>query len=560
MITKNLFFAVALLVATTSFSQTVIENTQDLSKNSINGYFYDATQNSENGNIEVIYKFKKSKKDADPTYETYSFDKNLKFIKVEETKPNTTTDKSPYSKTFVYATVGGCSSFDILSMKLFLTKQSYNYEWNADKKRFIGKRTENIQITPQNDAKRAYSGYAAFREYETGKMMVLTSSETKGADKRIKKDFILLEVKTDLSTREIELPLGPSQLVYCDIARKEISETNDDDNDNVTLDNGDMIFVFAPTFNKASNLDYKKYNYLRIDKEGNVKENISFDAPSANLIITSLVQAKDGSVYLSGSYSNDKKPFDLLYKEYSPLENPCFPDAANYRMSTYETKTEKVPMSYFSILKVKDGKMEWIKNTSIEDIAKSVKTPPKQKKATSYTGKRFYIEYFNVSDNGDLFLSGQLLGRVKIGENSVKAYKQVICLQIGSTGEVKAQYGIQSPTILEKLNTLFPIYQEFISADNSTLYWNLMEVKTTEGYEGFFDAYYGRSTFYPNYYPSMVKINTTTNQIVDYQIIGNRKYLLNKTVPFIYNKDEKTIIYIGSDKKKKLWLAKYTMN
>jgi hypothetical protein len=557
---NSLFVVIAMLLTTFSFSQTVIENTQDLSKNSANGYFFDAIQNSDNGNIEVTYKFKKSSKDADASYETYTFDKNLKFIKAEETKANVT-DKTPYSKTFVYATVGGCSSFDILSMKLALTKRTYNYTWNADKKRFYGKRTENITITPENDAKRAYSGYAAYRENETGKMMVLTSSETKGSDKKIKKDFILLEVKIDLTTREIELPLEPSQLVYCDIAKSQNIVSPEDDNDGLTLDNGDMIFVFAPTFNKVSSIDYKKYTYLRIDKNGIIKENIKFDAPSPNLIITCLQQSKDGSVYMSGSYTNDPKAFDLLYKEYSPLENPCFPDAANYRMSTYETKTEKLQMSYFSMLKVKNGKLEWIKSTAISDFPKFLKTPPKQKGATSYTGKRFLIEYFNVSDNGDIFISGQLLGRIKIGDNMVKAFKEVICLQISNTGDIKAQYGIESPTILEKLNTLFPISQEFINANNgSILYWNLMEVKTIKGYASFYDAYNGNPSFYANYYPSMVKINTTTNQIEDYKIIGDRKYLLNKTVPYIFNKSENSIIYIGSDKEKKLWLAKYTMN
>jgi len=58
----------------------------------------------------------------------------------------------------------------------------------------------------------------------------------------------------------------------------------------------------------------------------------------------------------------------------------------------------------------------------------------------------------------------------------------------------------------------------------------------------------------------MIKINTVTNKIEDYKIIGDKKYLLNKAVPYIYNKAEKSIIYIGSDKDRTLWLAKYTMN
>ena len=392
----NLFFALSMLIATVSFSQTVIEKTHELSKDAAKGYFFDAIQNPENGNIEVTYKFKKGSKDADVTYETYYFDKNLTFIKNEEIKW-TAKDQSPYTKTYVYATVGGCSSFSILSMNLNLAKQTWNYTWNGDKKRFVAKRTENVAIKLENAEKHAYSGYAAYRENATGKMMVLASTETKGSDGKIKKDFILLEMKTDLTIKEIDLPLEASQLVYCDIVRNDNAIPNEDDNDAITLDEGDMVYVFAPTFNKSATVDYKKHTYLRVDKNGVIKENFKIDAPSANLIITGFGQAKDGSVYICGSYSKEKETFDQLFKEYSPLINPCYTGGINYRMDTYEAKTEKVPMNYFTLLKVKDGKVDWIKSTSIEDLTKVIKTPEKQKAAPAYSGKRFRIEYFNVS-------------------------------------------------------------------------------------------------------------------------------------------------------------------
>jgi hypothetical protein len=392
-------------------------------------------------------------------------------------------------------------------------------------------------------------------------MMVLVSTETKGSDKKIKKDFILLEAKTDMTTREIALPLEASQLVYCDIARNDGTFPGEDESDDVSLDQGDMIYIFAPTFNKSAAVDYKKYTCLRIDKNGVIKENFKIDAPSPNLVITGFEQAKDGSIYLCGSYSKEKETFDQLFKEYSPLANPCFTGGVNYRMDSYEAKTEKVPMDFFTMLKIKDGKVEWIKSTSIEDLAKLIKTPEKQKGVSSYTGKRFRIEYFNISEKGDIFISGQLLGRVKIGDGMVDSFKDLVCFQISSAGEVKAQYGIKTESIDEKLNTLFPIAQAFVSSDNgSVLYWNIMEVKTIKGYAGFSDAYNGTPTFYANYNPSMVKINTTTNKIDDYKAIGDRKFMVNKTVPYIYNKTDKTIYYIGSDKDKTLWLAKYTMN
>lgn len=468
------------------------------------------------------------------------------------------TDKPDYTKSFVYATVGGCNSFNILSTKLHLSKLTYEYKWNVEKKGFIRKKIEDVEIKPANDDKRAYSGYASFKDSETGKLMVLVSSETK-TDNGIKKDFVLLDVKPDLSVTEIELPLASSQLVYCTtLANPSDDDENDDDGD---IKNSDMLFVFAPTFNKKNPVDYKKYTYLRIDKNGVIKENIKFDAPSANLIVSGVGQGKNGSIYLCGSYNNEDKTFDQLYKEYSPLRNPCYSQGANSRMDVYERKTEKVKMDYVSMIKCSNGKIDWITNNAIANFEKVLKTAPGQKKASIYKGNRLHIGYFSVSSNGDLFVAGQLKGRILLDKVSYVTYRDVICMQFNAQGEIKAQYGIKTESIGDKKNTIFQMPQQFyIGNDGQTLYWSLLEISCKKGYASFFDAYYGAPTYYANFYPSMIKININTNEISDYKIIGGRKFLLNKKAPYIYNEKDKSVIYIGSDKKSKLWLAKYSMN
>ena len=553
---KMLKLAIASLFISASIqAQTVNEKIQELSKNAAKGYFYDAVINEKSGNIEVTYAFqnKNKDKDADAQYETYSFDKALNFIKSEETKI-TVEDKAPYTESYIAASVGGCNSFNILSMKLHLSKQTYNYTWNKKKKGFVGKRIEDIEIKPQNDDQRNYSGYDAFRYTKDGKMMVLASSETKTAE-GMKKEFVLLEVKTDLSTHEIALPIGPSQLVYSNFAENPSDAAAEDQNGDL-----DMIFVFAPTFNKKNPANYKEYTYLRIDKNGNVKQNIKLNVPSANFVITGLGEWKDGSIYLCGSYMDNDKTFDQLYGEYSPLDNPCYTGGANKRMEGYENKTEKVKMDFFTVMKIKDGKVEWSKNTAIDDIEKLVKGAPKESKPIAYKGNRLRIDYFSVIAGGDLFISGQLVGRIMMNSNSVKVSRDVICLQISSTGEVKAQYGVKPKSIGDKKNTMFPIYQSFFDAGNNTMYWALLETKAIKGYESFYDAYIGAATFYANYYPSVMKVNTATNQIEDYKILGNRKFLLNKSVPLIYDKEGKSVYFIGGDKSKKLWIGKYAFN
>ncbi|MEI7596065.1 MAG: hypothetical protein WCK02_09985 [Bacteroidota bacterium] len=558
---KSIFaLAMATLFCSGAFAQNVTEKIQELSKKAEKGYFYNAYQDEETGNIEITYKFKTKSKDNMGTYETYIFDKNLNLVKQEEfsSLKKDIEDKADYTSTIVWSRIGGCTSFDILNTALHLYKQTYSYTWNKEKKDFMYKKTEDIEIKPKNADNKSYSGYASFTDYNTGNLMVLTSSTTKNPDKTTSKDFVLLDVRVDLSVKEIPLPINASQLVYCGVIPTNNTECAPNSTD---IQNGDMFFVFAPTFSKASSTDYKVYSYLRVDNKGNIKENFKINCPSPNLILTGFTTDKDGALYFCGSYNNLPKIFDQLYKEYSPLANPCFPDGdKNLRMAQYEAKTEKLKMDYFCILKLKDNKMEWIKSNLMADITKAMKTPQGQKKSVPYSGNRLQIQYFNLLNNGDIFISGQLKGKVKLGESMKDAYKNVISLQFNPNGEIKAQYSISTLSIADKLNTIFEMPQNFIfSADGQTLYWNLLETKTIKGYANFFDAYNGAPTFYPNYYPSMVKINLTSNNIEEYNVFGSRKYLLNKNSPYIYNEKEKTIYYIGSDKGSKLWLGKYMM-
>ncbi|MEO8760898.1 MAG: hypothetical protein ABI388_06590, partial [Bacteroidia bacterium] len=129
--TKQLIsiLSISTLLSTNVFSQNIIEKQQELSKKAGKGYFYDALQNTQTGEVEITYKFKNKSKDVQGAYETYYFDKNLAFIKQEEstTLKSDVTDKPDYTKSFVYATVGGCNSFNILSTKLHLSKLTYEY-------------------------------------------------------------------------------------------------------------------------------------------------------------------------------------------------------------------------------------------------------------------------------------------------------------------------------------------------------------------------------------------------------------------------------------------------
>src|SRR5258708_3651321 len=119
----SLSFFIILLAATNIKAQ---ETVQELSKKAYKGYLYDVK--TDNNALSITYKIPGEKKNSDALFETYSFDKNNAFVKVENTsvakeiKPDITV-------THFYAYVGGTSSFDVLSMKLKLSRRSLLKTW-----------------------------------------------------------------------------------------------------------------------------------------------------------------------------------------------------------------------------------------------------------------------------------------------------------------------------------------------------------------------------------------------------------------------------------------------
>ena len=146
-------------------------------------------------------------------------------------------------------------------MELFLIHSTFPlWTFNTEKKGYLKKRTENIDIKPQNEEKRTYSGYASYTNSANGDLMVLATSVTKGEDEKASKNFVILNVKTDLSITEIPIKFAsPQQLVYtCTTTNATESEEEDASVFEGDLKNADMVFVFAPTFNKKNPVDYKK--------------------------------------------------------------------------------------------------------------------------------------------------------------------------------------------------------------------------------------------------------------------------------------------------------------
>src|SRR5690606_2069687 len=133
-----LALAITIVFPALLFAQQKSETVHTISKEAKKGYMYEASLN-EKGNLEVVFNIKVGKDGL--KHEVYEFDPSLKFIgSTEKDSWKTRYEQRPEKKTKrVHATVGGGTSFTILSTKLALYTRTVKKTWDAEKQRYITK-------------------------------------------------------------------------------------------------------------------------------------------------------------------------------------------------------------------------------------------------------------------------------------------------------------------------------------------------------------------------------------------------------------------------------------
>ena len=245
---KHLYLAFTLLlaVATTSAQETV----QDLSKKAGKGFLYSAA--NDGGGYKLTYKIPGDKKKEEIFYEVYSFDKNLRFVKDEEVAEpkQSKEDKPDITVSGFNASVGGCSCFDILSMKLKFNKFTATKSWDYQKQRYITQKiltSETIKPKNENGKLRGYASFSGDDE----SLFVLAGNDSK--TNKHGTDFFILTINADyeIATKPLDIS-GSQSLVYSD-----------------QLANGDVVLVFAP---KKGEPDLSDYTYIRYNTKADMKE------------------------------------------------------------------------------------------------------------------------------------------------------------------------------------------------------------------------------------------------------------------------------------------------
>ncbi|MBS1643558.1 MAG: hypothetical protein JST36_00835 [Bacteroidetes bacterium] len=534
---KKLIFPLLLLLPM-SLVANAQEGTAELSKAARKGFLTETGIND--GNYSLVYKIAGDKKHKDElSYERYIFDKELKFVKSEQTQePKVPASERP-DRTInrIVAGVGGCNSFNVLSMKLNFTKSSILQKWNEKKQRYVTEKVLSSETFKPKSDFGTLTGNATFNSPDDGTLFVLAGGKS-DKDKRATQFVVLTSTADgDIDQKPIDLS-GSQTLVYAQ-----------------QLQAGDIVLVFAP--DKGSP-DLSAYTYFRYAPNGSMKHKISFKSPSPNMLVTGAVE--DGnSVLLCGTSTKKDDAYNDIFAEFAgEISNPCFDGAENFQDQKWEKRAD-AKMANFHLVKFTGDHFDFASTEPIASFKEKLKPAAGEKHVDAYDGKKFSIENFTVTPQGEYLVAGQLTGRKKLGTSTaVKSYEDLVCFHFDKDGHLKAQYATNKMNG-DKKSEIFPVVQQFkASKDGKSVYWIVMEVKGFKGYASFYDAYNGNETYYPRYFPRISKIDPAGLNAAAFKVLGNEDYYVSKDFAPLENTADNSLVYIGCDEDNNtIWLGKY---
>jgi hypothetical protein len=190
----------------------------------------------------------------------------------------------------------------------------------------------------------------------------------------------------------------------------------------------------------------------------------------------------------------------------------------------------------------------------LKDLKAKMKTPPSDRGASPYKGKKFSIHKFEVTPANEYLIAGQLLGRANVGSLQhpvfLTTYGDIVCLHLDAKGNVKAQYAVDRMFETKK-SAIFEMPQTFyFGADGKSVYWEILEAKGerdfwTGGIEN------------PEYYPRIAKIDLEKTSISDFKVFGGKKYFVYQSFPGAFIPEQNCLVYFGKDDDESvLWVGK----
>ncbi|WP_258543596.1 hypothetical protein [Parvicella tangerina] len=521
---KNLFLITLsfclLLSGTNYYSQSIDkEVTFELDKKAKRGKLANVEIDSQ-GNYKLYYITKtKSKKIK---FQIYTFDPNFSFLGKVDDELELEKVKSKYSwfnfKGELYSVVGISLNWNpAMPLKLKKKETSYHYDWLL-----LGyhKRVKVLEkVKPRTDDGMKYFAKGYFEDDVTGDIYIIVGvapglvSKEAGAQYT---DLRLIKFDWDLNkVAETKIPFEYGQEVAF---AKGFAEPDPENPTAVGFSGG--VVVFAPT--KVKGLDIPvdenkgNFTFVEFDKDLNIITRESFDNPSPGWTIEDMQWAEnsDGKkdIYLYGPAAFGKDKYYLYAK-----------DAAKKKS--------------IQVMKVSSSKVEYLTETTLEDI-EAVKTmPADNKKTTDYNGKVKPSFNFTQLSSGNILLYGQYYNEGKPSD--------YMALEFDNSGKLVANYTRNMET---KIKVPFTCVNS-VSETSNGVYWISYEAEGDE------------TTKY--IVPVITKLDTKAKKVNDPMVLGKdgkkQLYYVDPSYPLL-NISQTQQVYFGSDKKgKNIWFCRVNL-
>lgn len=287
-----------------------------------------------------------------------------------------------------------------------------------------------------------------------------------------------------------------------------------------------------------------RWTYLRFAADGKLKEKIHYDTKILNWVVSGATE-KNGAVYIYGSGEAKGAGTD-----HQGLMTPL--------------GTGK--QDAFQIVKIANGKAEFVTAPSLDEISAANVKPPDQKKKVEYNGRNTEIRGISITSSGDSFITAQDFS-AGAGIKGAGGYQDLYMFHFGPDGAFKRFYGIKSSQDKggvagladEKTNPRqYPTNGIVFEGSNGKLYWMMEVVQDVMKYSE--ESSTSVTTYWiPLRNIRMGQIDIGSGEIDKFEVLGDEKFFLyNGVEPLSLNGGKQTVyLGTGGERGRQLWLAKF---
>jgi len=532
---KYLTFLLILAFATARAQTVDIEKTFEVSKDAMKGFIHQVVNDDKNNQITFTYRVRAKKNQA--KFINYTFDYNFDLVDQSEEVVDFEKEIPSKYKPKRYKGEGyeveGLYVEPNMMDTLVLKRKVTRFDWNWIQLQYRWSTSVEGKLKAKTDDDKKLFYHNHIENINDGTAMILAGEKgtVKGGPYNHMMNFHFLKYDVNLTKlADVNVNFETPQALVASYGYPVEEDA----------DKTDMIAVFSP-FKEKRYMGPKiwsdnptEYTYVRVSYDGKLVDKGTFQSPNSIWRIDDFVMAKDGAVYFYGPSNDDKK---------------------DYFYSRAEVSGDKQKWPGFQLAKFKDGKMQFVSSTPMDEFKAKLKAQPDGKKGDPYTGRRISFTEAIISPSDEIILSGQNYGMMRNGKGQIigREYEDLVMFHFDASGKLISQYTMNKK---QKGNAPDSQFFEF-TPDGKTMYWSYFDnvgTRTVKELDLIVEKPLG--------VPKMAKINLANGAFDNYSEYGNGENFVHYyTLNYLKFTNTNQVNFLGENKKGSvLWFVRVNLD